>query len=87
MRPKRVAAANPLLIDELRRRIAHGLTPLVQLLRAGTAIPLRKIAAEIFAMFERFGVRQALARWMAAAIALLPDSAATDAAARLEAAR
>jgi ATP-dependent helicase/nuclease subunit B len=84
--PNSPAAANPLLIDELRRRIADGLSPLVQLLKPGMALPLRKIAEEIFAMFERFGVRQTLSRWIAAAAAPAADVAADgEVASRLEA--
>ena len=57
-------AEDPLRIDRLRRRVSDGVAPLAQLFRAGKPLPARLIASEIFAMFERFGVRAALGRMM-----------------------
>ncbi len=62
-----VMDADVLRIDTLRRRVAHGLTPLVHKLRSGEALPLREIAREVFAMFERFNVRKTIGDWINAA--------------------
>ncbi|HZL38461.1 MAG TPA: PD-(D/E)XK nuclease family protein [Tepidisphaeraceae bacterium] len=61
------ASTDPPVIDTLRRQVAAGLSPLTALFRAGNPIAVREIAAEIFAVFDRFKITQTLARWMAAA--------------------
>ncbi|MDB5171885.1 MAG: ATP-dependent deoxyribonuclease subunit, partial [Phycisphaerales bacterium] len=62
-------AVDPLRIDALRQGVAAKLSPFTKKLRLEKPLPLREIAMELFAVFERFGVRAALAKWMAAAVA------------------
>ena len=52
-------------MDALRRRIADAVTPFAVLLAdSKTALPLRTIVVELFALFERFGVRPAMEQWI-----------------------
>ena len=67
------AASSPELfetrtIDSLRRQIVERLRPLLDKVRAATTssspVTVRDLAAEVFHTFDRFGVRQTVARWM-----------------------
>ncbi|MDB5289756.1 MAG: ATP-dependent deoxyribonuclease subunit [Phycisphaerales bacterium] len=62
-------AFDPLRIDAVRRSVADKLSPFTKMLRLEKPRPLRAIATELFAVFERFGVRAELSKWMAAAVA------------------
>jgi ATP-dependent helicase/nuclease subunit B len=59
------ASAEPREAEQLRRPFVDKLRPLVQLLRGEEPLPVRQIAAEIFAAFDRFKLRQTLAQWIA----------------------
>lgn len=50
--------------EALRCRLRDAIWPLAALLRPGSPLPVRDIATELFAVFERLGVRQALQTWM-----------------------
>ncbi|HET6246509.1 MAG TPA: PD-(D/E)XK nuclease family protein, partial [Tepidisphaeraceae bacterium] len=68
------AEPSPMHIDGLRRRIADGLGPLVRMLRPQKPLSIRAMASEIFATFDRFAIRQSLARWIASADSPRPQS-------------
>jgi ATP-dependent helicase/nuclease subunit B len=53
-------------VDQIRRRLVNRLSPIMKKLRPTTEMPLRTIAAEIFAAFDSLGVQKALENWMAA---------------------
>ena len=50
-------------VDLLRRRVADHLKPLIRRVRSGQAMAVRDFAAELFAVVERFRVRQAIETW------------------------
>ena len=55
-------------IDSLRRQIVARLRPLLDKVRAASTtsspVTVRELATEVFHTFDRFGVRQTIARWM-----------------------
>ena len=56
-------------VDGYRRRIVDPLRPFIQALSVTETMPIRRIVVELFALFERFGIRQTLARWMQESLA------------------
>ena len=56
-------------VDTLRRSVAGRLVPLIEKVRGTTPATVRELASEMFRVFERFGVRETLGRWIEAASA------------------
>ena len=55
-------------IEAMRRGIVGGLRPFIGMLSKRGPFRLREIAAEVFGVFERFNVRNTLAKWAADAV-------------------
>lgn len=59
------APSRPQEAEGLRRPLVDKLLPLIRLLRRDEAVPVRQMAAEIFATFDRFNVSGTIATWIA----------------------
>lgn len=69
LRPQQAGAdvapdQDPHRIDALRRRLASGLAPLVELMQAQAQRPLKRMVGELFAVFDRLNVSAKLGDWM-----------------------
>ena len=51
-------------MDRLRRRIVDAVMPFVSLLRGGEKRTLREIVVGLFALYQNFGVRETLGKWI-----------------------
>lgn len=56
---------DPEAIDRLRRHIAESLSPLIALLKPDEPIKVRQVCSAIYAVFDKFGVPERLAAWIA----------------------
>lgn len=70
------APERPETVDDFRRRVVDKLRPSASLLRLHEWLPVRDIAAELFTVLDRFGVRETLAAWADAAAPGDPEQAA-----------
>jgi ATP-dependent helicase/nuclease subunit B len=71
-----IAIATPTEADRLRRRITSPLIGTIATLRTPETLTVRAIATELFAVLDRFAIRETLANWSQAASENDPEQAA-----------